>query len=51
MPLVPEPRRPTVLVASGRHKVDALAAAFRGKFANGLVIDEATALKLLERRA
>ena len=50
MPLVASPRCPTVLVASGRHKVDALAAAFRGKFANGLVIDESTALKLLDRR-
>ena len=49
VPLVTAPRCPTVLVASGRLKVDALAAAFRGKFANGLVIDEPTALKLLER--
>ena len=49
MPLTVSPRCPTVLVASGRHKVDALAAAFRGRYANGLVIDESTALKLLER--
>ncbi len=44
------PRRPTVLVAAGRSKADALAAALAGRFATGLVIDEPTALRLLERR-
>ena len=50
VPLVHHPRCPTVLVASGRPKMDALAAALRGRFANGLVVDEPTASKLLERR-
>lgn len=50
VPLVQHPRCPTILVASGRPKMDALAAALRGRFANGLVVDEPTASKLLERR-
>lgn len=45
------PRRPTVLVAAGRSKVDALAAALAGHYATGLVIDEPTATRMLERRA
>ena len=44
------PRRPTVLVAAGRSKIDGLAAALAGRYATGLVIDEPTALRLLERR-
>jgi len=44
------PRRPTVLVAAGRSKIDALAAALAGRYATGLVIDEPTALRLLDRR-
>lgn len=49
VPPVQKPRRPTILVAAGRDKLDALAAALSGKFATGLVIDEPTALRLLER--
>ncbi len=51
VPLVHRPRCPTVLVTSGRPKLEALAAALRGRFANGLIVDELTATKLLERRA
>ncbi len=50
-PLISRPRCPTILVASGRPKMDALLAALRGRFATGLVVDEPTAMKLLERRA
>ena len=49
VPLVSRPTRPTILVASGRSKMDALAAALRGRFANGLVVDEPMAIRLLDR--
>ena len=44
------PRRPTILVAAGRAKVDGLLAALAGSYATGLVIDEPTAQRLLDRR-
>lgn len=50
MPLVREPRCPTVLVACGRSKTEAIAASLRGRFANGLVVDEPTATRLIDRR-
>lgn len=50
VPLVHRPKTLTILVASGRPKLDALSAALRGRFATGLVIDEPTASRLLERR-
>ena len=50
-PLTQSPRCPTILVASGRAKMDALLAAMRGRFATGLIVDEPTAIRLLERRA
>ena len=49
MPPCRRPRRPTILVAAGRSKYDALAAALAGRFATGLVVDEPTALRLLEK--
>ena len=50
LPLASPPGRPTYLVASGRVKVEALRAALKGGFATGLVTDEATATRLLDRR-
>ena len=50
VPLPAKPKRPTVLVAAGRPKAEALQAALLGHYANGLVIDEPTASRLLERR-
>ncbi len=49
-PLKSVPKCPTILVASGRSKMDALSAALRGRFATGLVVDEPTAVKLLDQR-
>ena len=49
VPPIHRPTRPTILVAAGRDKLDALAAALAGEFATGLVIDEPTAVRLLER--
>ncbi len=49
VPPLCRPRRPTILVAAGRSKLDALAAALAGQFATGLVIDEPTAIRLLDR--
>ncbi len=50
VPPVSRPRRPTILVAAGRSKIDALAAALAGHYATGLVIDEPTAQRLLDRQ-
>ena len=50
VPLSRRPRRPTVLVAAGRAKLDALGAALAGGYATGVVVDEPTAVRLLERR-
>ena len=50
VPLPAGPKRPTVLVGAGRPKAEALEAALLGNYANGLVIDEPTASRLLERR-
>ncbi|RYB02516.1 sugar-binding transcriptional regulator [Lichenibacterium ramalinae] len=50
IPPVWRPRRPTILVAAGRSKLDALAAALAGRFATGLVIDEPTATRLLDHQ-
>ena len=50
VPPVRHPRRPTVLVAAGRSKLPALAAALAGGYATGLVIDELTAVRLLDGR-
>ena len=47
MKLPRNPDLPTVLVASGRRKARALEAALRGKFANGIIIDEEIATLLL----
>lgn len=47
MELPREPCRPTVLVASGYRKAEPLRAALRGRFANGLIIDEEIATQLL----
>jgi DNA-binding transcriptional regulator LsrR (DeoR family) len=47
MELVREPQRPTTLVASGEREVRALHAALRGRFANGLIVDEEIATALL----
>ena len=41
------PGRPTTLIASGVRKAPALHAALRGRFANGLIIDEEIATALL----
>ena len=51
VPPVARPRRPTVLVAAGRSKILALAAALAGGYATGLVIDEPTAVRLLDGRS
>ena len=48
-PPIGRPRRPTILVAAGRSKLDALSAALAGGYATGLVVDEPTAVRLLER--
>ena len=50
VPPVRKPRRPTMLVAAGRSKLAALAAALAGGYATGLVIDEPTAVRLLDGR-
>ena len=50
VPPVRQPRRPTILVAAGRSKLAALAAALAGGYATGLVIDEPTAVRLLDGR-
>ncbi len=47
---VRKPRRPTVLVVAGRSKLTALAAALAGGYANRLVVDEPTAVRLLDGR-
>ena len=47
MALRRNPSRPTILVASGEDKAEALCAALRGRFANGVVIDEDLAYNLL----
>jgi DNA-binding transcriptional regulator LsrR (DeoR family) len=41
------PKKPTILVASGKRKAEALRAALRGHFANGIIIDEDIATALL----
>lgn len=47
MELPREPTRPTILVAGGRRKAGAVHAALRGRFANGLIVDEEIAIDLL----
>lgn len=47
--LIPEPRRPVILVASGSDKVVPMLAALKGRFATGIVTDERTASALLKR--
>ena len=42
-----DPQRPTTIVASGTRKARALHAALRGRFANGVIIDEEIAAELL----
>lgn len=49
LPIVPNPRRDVLLVASGERKVPALVAALLGGFGTGLVTDERTASLLLEQ--
>lgn len=50
VPLMPDPPCPTILVASGRAKIRAIDAALKGRLANGIIVDEPTAARLLEVR-
>ena len=45
--LVPDPKRPVIIVATGLEKVAPLLAAMEGRYATGLVTDERTATALL----
>lgn len=47
MDLRRDPTRPTILVASGLRKTEPLRAALRGRFANGIIVDETIATALL----